>query len=54
MEAAKRVLTTGLLSREATFTVLVTGKVGGMEIERLIRQLQLVKDILADDGPPGK
>ncbi len=44
----ERVLTTGLLSKEATFRLLVSGKIGVKEIERLIRKLELDKEILAD------
>jgi hypothetical protein len=44
----ERELTAGLLSKEANFRLIVTGKIGAKEIERLIRKLELDKDILAD------
>lgn len=44
----ERELTTGLLSKEASFRLIVSGKVGEKEIERLIRKLELDKEILAD------
>jgi hypothetical protein len=51
--AGERELTTGLLSKEANFRLLVSGPVGVKEIERLIKKLELDKEILADadDGP---
>lgn len=56
----ERELTTGLLSKDASFRLIVSGKVGEKEIERLIRKLELDKEILAeatdeketDDGAP--
>ena len=49
----ERELTTGLLSRDAGFRLIVTGKIGAKEIERLIAKLELDKEILAeaDDDP---
>lgn len=44
----ERELVSGLLSKEATFRVLVTGQVGVKEIDRLIRKLELDKEIIAD------
>jgi len=44
----ERELTTGLLSKEASFRLIVTGHIGVREIERLIRKLELDKEILAD------
>jgi hypothetical protein len=44
----QRTLTSGILSTEANFEVLVTGPVGVKEIERLIRKLEIDKEILAD------
>lgn len=44
----ERELTTGLLSKDASFRLIVNGVVGVIEIERLIRKLQLDKEILAD------
>jgi hypothetical protein len=52
----ERELTTGLLSKEASFRLIVTGKIGEREIDRLIKKLQLDKEILADpdDEPEDK
>ncbi|MGE3967322.1 MAG: hypothetical protein AB7F08_03725 [Dongiaceae bacterium] len=47
----ERELTTGLLSKDASFRLVVTGAVGVKEIERLIRKLELDKEILADAAP---
>ena len=44
----ERELTAGLLSKEAGFRLIVTGKVGEKEIERLIAKLELDKEILAE------
>jgi hypothetical protein len=41
-------LTTGLLSKDASFRLIVSGVVGVKEIERLIKKLELDKEILAD------
>jgi hypothetical protein len=46
--AGERELTTGLLSKSASFRLIVSGDVGVKEIERLIAKLQLDKEILAD------
>jgi hypothetical protein len=47
----ERVLTTGLLSKESSFRLIVNGRVGVKEIERLIKKLEFDKDILAEvDG----
>jgi hypothetical protein len=46
--AGERELTTGLLSKEASFRLIVTGNIGVKEIERLIKKLELDKEILAD------
>lgn len=45
----ERELTTGLLSKEASFRLIVSGQIGVKEIERLIQKLELDKEILADD-----
>ena len=49
----ERELTTGLLAKEASFRLIVSGKIGVKEIERLIQKLEIDKEILADmnDGP---
>jgi hypothetical protein len=44
----ERELTSGLLSREATFRLIVSGRIGVKEIDILIRKLQLDKEILAE------
>jgi hypothetical protein len=44
----ERELTTGLLSKDASFRLIVSGNVGVKEIERLIKKLELDKEILAD------
>ena len=51
----ERVLTTGLLSKESSFRLIVNGRVGVKEIERLIKKLEFDKDILAeaDDDEEG-
>lgn len=46
--SGERELVTGLLSKGASFRVVVSGTVGVKEIERLIRKLELDKEILAD------
>jgi hypothetical protein len=46
----ERELTTGLLSKEASFRLIVNGRIGVKEIEMLIKKLQIDKEILADDG----
>jgi hypothetical protein len=48
----ERELTTGLLSKESSFRLIVRGKVGVREIERLIRKLELDKEILAESEDP--
>jgi len=48
----ERELTTGLLSKEASFRLIVSGKIGVKEIERLIKKLALDKEILADEDDP--
>lgn len=47
--AGERELTTGILSRSgASFRLIVNGKIGEKELERLIQKLELDKEILAD------
>jgi hypothetical protein len=46
--AGERELTTGMLSKDANFRLVVSGQVGVKEIELLIRKLELDKEILAD------
>ena len=45
----ERELTTGMLAKDASFRLIVTGNVGVKEIERLIKKLELDKEILADN-----
>jgi hypothetical protein len=49
--AGERELTTGMLAKDASFRLIVTGNVGVKEIERLIQKLQIDKEILADTFP---
>ena len=49
----ERELTTGMLSKGASFRLIVTGAVGEKEIERLIKKLELDKEILADQSGDG-
>jgi hypothetical protein len=48
--AGERELTTGLLAKDASFRLIVTGKIGVKEIERLIQKLEIDKEILADQA----
>ena len=50
MMEGERELTTGLLSKDANFRLIVSGPIGVREIEMLIKKLQLDKEILADEG----
>jgi hypothetical protein len=50
----ERELTTGLLSKDASFRLIVSGQIGVKEIERLIRKLELDKEILADQDDGGE
>lgn len=47
----ERELTSGLLSKGASFRLIVTGAIGEKEIERLIKKLELDKEILAEAEP---
>ncbi len=49
--AHERVLQSGMLSKTASYRVIVSGPVGPGEIERLIRKLEMDKEILADADP---
>ncbi len=46
----ERELTTGLLSKGANFRLIVSGRIGVREIERLIKKLEFEKEILADEA----
>jgi hypothetical protein len=48
----ERELTTGLLSKDASFRLIVTGQIGVKEIDRLIAKLQIDKEILAEPDAP--
>jgi hypothetical protein len=43
-------LTAGILSKRASFRLIVSGPIGVKEIEMLIKKLQIDKEILADEG----
>jgi hypothetical protein len=47
----ERVLQSGMLSKQASYRVIVSGPVGIAEIERLIAKIQMDKDILAEPDP---
>jgi hypothetical protein len=51
--AGERELTTGMLSKNAGFRLVVTGEIGVKEIERLIAKLELDKEILAEPDTGG-
>jgi hypothetical protein len=44
----ERELTTGLLSKDASFRLILSGQIGVKEIERLIKKLELDKEILTE------
>ena len=46
--AGERELTKGILAKDASFRLIVTGNIGVKEIERLIKKLEIDKEILAD------
>jgi hypothetical protein len=48
--AGERELTTGLPAKDASFRLIATGEIGVKEIDRLIKKLELDKEILADQG----
>ena len=47
MGTNERELTTGLLAKDASFRLIVSGRIGAKEIDMLIAKLQLDRDILA-------
>ena len=51
MSAHERVLASGMLSKTASYRLIVSGNVGVPEIDRLIRKIELDKEILADPDP---
>lgn len=44
----ERELTTGMLAKDASFRLIVSGRIGVKEIERLIKKLEIDKEILAE------
>jgi hypothetical protein len=52
MAYGEREIQTGMLSKTATFRVIVSGKVGVKEIEMLIKKLEFDKELLADNEEP--
>jgi hypothetical protein len=51
MGVHERVLQSGILSKEASYRVIVSGPVGTAEIDRLLKKLEMDKEILADPDP---
>ncbi len=51
MGVHERILQSGMLSKSASFRVIVSGQVGVAEIERLVKKLEMDKEILADPDP---
>lgn len=47
----ERVLQSGMLSKQASYRLIVSGHVGEREIERLLKKLEMDKEILADPDP---
>lgn len=45
--AGERELTTGILGKDVSFRLIVSGAIGVKEIEHLIKKLELDKEILA-------
>lgn len=51
MGVHERVLQSGMLSKTASYRVVVSGMVGVAEIDRLLRKIEMDKEILADPDP---
>jgi hypothetical protein len=51
MGVHERILQSGMLSKTASYRVVVTGQVGVAEIERLLKKIEMDKEILADPDP---
>lgn len=49
----ERELTKGILAKDASFRLIVSGNIGVKEIERLIQKLEIDKEILADQEGGG-
>ncbi|HEX8124463.1 MAG TPA: hypothetical protein VF548_02670 [Allosphingosinicella sp.] len=54
MGVHERVLQSGMLSKQASYRVIVSGPVGEAEINRLLRKLEMDKEILADSEFEGR
>ncbi len=51
MGTHERVLQSGMLSRTASYRVVVSGPIGEAEIDRLLKKLEMDREILADPEP---
>lgn len=51
MSVHERVLQSGMLSKASSYRVIVSGPVGVAEIERLVKKIEMDKEILADSDP---
>jgi hypothetical protein len=51
MGVQERVLQSGMLSKVASYRVIVSGPVGVAEIDRLLKKIEMDKEILADPEP---
>lgn len=51
MSVHERILQSGMLSKTASYRVIVSGQVGVAEIDRLLKKLEMDKDILAAPDP---
>lgn len=51
MGVHERVLQSGMLSKTASYRVIVSGQVGVAEIDRLLKKIEMDKEILADPDP---
>lgn len=51
MGVHERVLQAGMLSKAASYRVIVSGPVGSAEIDRLLKKLEMDREILADADP---
>lgn len=54
MGVQERVLQSGMLSKTASYRVIVSGPVGQAEFDKLIAKLEMDRDILADPDPEPK
>jgi hypothetical protein len=54
MGVQERVLQSGMLSKTASYRVIVSGPVGEAEIDRLLKKLEMDKEILADGDSEGE